>query len=663
MALAWMVLAWSSHAYALNPALDVSQYAHTAWRIRDGFAKATITSIAQTPDGYLWLGTGLGMLRFDGVQAVPWQPPPGQLLPSNNIRGLRVTRDGALWIGTAEGLARWKDGKLTRYDRLAGRFVSRIVEDRDGSIWVTAYFNLKWTLCVIRRGDGECYGDDGGPGAGAIGLYEDRSGRLWVGTAGATNGVWQWNPGPPKFHSLSTQDNGVRGLYEDHDGALLISRPGGLERFVDGRTEMAYPFPPSKRQFDFSFPLRDRDGGLWLGSSTGGGLLHIHQGITDVFALSDGLSSDQVSALFEDREGNIWVATNDGLDRFRDVPVATYSAKQGLSTGQANSVLAVEDGSIWIGADGATRWNRNRGQPLPGTVRQRASMFQDGLERVWLSTASQVGYVENDRFVEVKGLGGGPIRSIVQDADANLWIANQDFGLFRVSAGGAQIDRIAWLELNLKDPASALAADRSQRGVWLGLPQGGVLHFIDGQVRASYGVADGLGAGRVRSLRFAADRTLWAATDGGLSRLKDGRITTLTSRNGLPCDQVHWSDRGRRAGDVARPGMRTGAYLARRDRRVDRRATRPQAHWSTLPFSIVMTDSGSIRWPTISVHQSARLPMGDCGSLARPASASWIRAACRSTVFRRPCISSRSSPTARPTIRMPSQIRTSACPR
>src|SRR6202166_3374523 len=106
--------------FALNPALDVSQYAHTAWKIRDGFAKGSILSIAQTPDGYLWLGTAFGLSRFDGVRIVPLQPPPDQHLPSTIIRSLVAARDGTLWIGTSNGLGSWKNGKLTQYAELAG---------------------------------------------------------------------------------------------------------------------------------------------------------------------------------------------------------------------------------------------------------------------------------------------------------------------------------------------------------------------------------------------------------------------------------------------------------------------------------------------------------------------------------------------------------------
>src|SRR5271165_3732128 len=101
------VLGWGPGAYALDPALDVRQYAHTAWKVRDGFAKSSIAAITQTPDGYLWLGTEFGLLRFDGVMAVPWHPPADQRLPSNYVTSLAAARDGPLWIGTLKGLASW----------------------------------------------------------------------------------------------------------------------------------------------------------------------------------------------------------------------------------------------------------------------------------------------------------------------------------------------------------------------------------------------------------------------------------------------------------------------------------------------------------------------------------------------------------------------------
>src|ERR1700739_3091285 len=120
LVLAGMFLVCSPGAYALNPELNVSQYAHTVWRVRDGFTQGAILAIAQTPDGYMWLGTEFGLYRFDGVTAIPWHAPSGADLPSKDIYCLLVARDGTLWSGAEGGAASWKDGKLKRYPELDG---------------------------------------------------------------------------------------------------------------------------------------------------------------------------------------------------------------------------------------------------------------------------------------------------------------------------------------------------------------------------------------------------------------------------------------------------------------------------------------------------------------------------------------------------------------
>jgi ligand-binding sensor domain-containing protein len=184
-----IVLALGTSALALDPSLEISQYAHTSWKVRDGFVKGAITSIAQTPDGYLWLGTAFGLVRFDGVRTAPWQFPAGQQLPSTLITWLLVAKDGTLWIGTRKGLASWKDGKLATYRELTGQYISRLLEDREGTIWVGGMDTPHpGRLCAIRAGRIQCRGEDGDLGIGVFSLYEDATGDLWWGWLMASGG-------------------------------------------------------------------------------------------------------------------------------------------------------------------------------------------------------------------------------------------------------------------------------------------------------------------------------------------------------------------------------------------------------------------------------------------------------------------------------------------
>jgi ligand-binding sensor domain-containing protein/signal transduction histidine kinase len=522
--------------FALNPSLDISQYAHTAWTVRDGFFKGAIYTMAQTPDGYLWLGTEFGLFRFDGVRSVPWEPPAGQHLPGTDMYALLAARDGALWIGTFAGLVTWNGARLTPHRDFDGQFVTSLLQDNEGTVWAGTLASPAGRLCAMRSGGAQCYGADGTFGRGVFSLYEDNSGTLWV---GAQSGLWRWKPGPLKRYV--TPPTEINDLKTADDGRLLISmHEVGLKQLA-GQNLKEYPIRGAVHPNKL---LRDRDGALWIGT-VDRGIIHVHHGRTDTLSRSDGLSGDVIFRLFEDREGNVWAATSGGLDRFRELPFTTLSEKEGLSSNATQSVVAATDGSVWIGTQrGLTRWKNGQATVfleatgLPDDMLQ--SLYQDDGGRIWASTPHGLAFFQDGRFVPVSGVGGGEVRFMAGDKAGNLWVS-EDRSFWHLREGRL-VEQIPWSDLGHHENATVVAAGREQAGLWLGFWGGGVSYFKDRQLRASYTTSSGLAEGHVAGVQLDGEGALWVATEGGgVSRLKDGHIATLTSRNGLPCDKIHWT--------------------------------------------------------------------------------------------------------------------------
>jgi signal transduction histidine kinase len=378
-------------------------------------------------------------------------------------------------------------------------------------------------------------------------LSEDSSGTLW---AGAHSGVWRCNPGPAQRYAITGMR--VGDLLRSDDGRLLVGISGaGLKQLVANKLE-PYPIHSAMnrsalladREVDSNKLLRDRNGGLWIGTHQRG-LIHIHNGRTDVFTKFDGLSGDISCSLFEDREGNVWFSSARGLDRFRELPVTTISAKQGLSSDYISSVVAGAEGSVWVGThDGLTRWKNGQ-----ATVFRKAnglpddfvnSLFVDNHGRVWATfSGHRLSYFKDGSFVRVAGVPSEEVYSIAGDDKDNLWLSGKK-GLSHMRDGHL-VENFPWSAMGRHQQAKVVVPD--QGGVWLAFwTDGDVLFFKDGQVRGSYTAAAGLGKGHVAGLRLDRDGALWAATqEGGLSRIKDSRVATLTTNNGLPCDTIHWS--------------------------------------------------------------------------------------------------------------------------
>ena len=542
--LASALFAAPSPAQALDAPLQIAQYAHTSWTARDGALLGLVFAIAQTPDGYLWIAGSFGLFRFDGIRFVPWQPPKGQSLPDSPY-SLLVSRNGTLWIGTFNGLASWNGTGLTRYPQTDRGFVTSLLEDHEGTIWAGVFAD-PGRLCAVRAGQVRCSTPEGGFGGFVWSLGEDSSGNLW---AGADSGVWQWTPGTPRRFALPGMR--VGDLVTTADGQILVGVRGAGLKQVYGDRLVPYPIRRAARPEDLVSDrdvksnklLRDRDGGLWIGTE-GLGIIHVKDGKADSFTRAEGLSGNIACSLFEDREGNIWFGSEKGLDRFRKLPVTTLSTQQGVPNEVTKSVLATTDGSVWVATDdGLARWKDAK----PVVYKERdglpdsrvQSLYQDASGRLWVSTAGGLAYFAADRFVAVSEVPGNEVYSMTGDAAGNLWLSGNK-GLARLN-GGRFVENIPWAALGRRQQAKVIVADRG--GVWLSFWQdGGVMFFKDGKVETTYTSAQGLGAGHVAGLRLDADGALWAATEeGGLSRIKDGRVTTLTVANGLPCNTIHWS--------------------------------------------------------------------------------------------------------------------------
>ena len=223
-------------------------------------------------------------------------------------------------------------------------------------------------LCAVRLAKAQCYGA-GSFGWSVPALYEDHEGNLWV---SAETGLWRWAPGPPEQFRLPDGPVEARALIESDSvllmatgtsGPLASSVTGlseGLNQLVGGKVR-SYSLPGISRQFRPTCFFRSSDGNLWVGTAEG--LLHLHQGRTDRFSVTDGLSGNFIRKIFEDREGTVWVSTEDGLDRFREFAVPTIAEnEQGLSTSAVTVLQATPDGSIWIlTADGLNRWQNGHG--------------------------------------------------------------------------------------------------------------------------------------------------------------------------------------------------------------------------------------------------------------------------------------------------------------
>ena len=533
------VLLGSSASYGQ----ELTQYAHTAWRLQEGVFDASPVSIAQTTDGFLWIGTLNGLIRFDGVHFESWNDRLHELHISA-AWSLLGSSDGSLWIGTSVGLAKLQRGKLTAVTNGDARY-NHLIEDRKGRIWAarSRIRDNKGPLCEVEGAQVHCHGEHDGLGCrfGNV-LAQDNSGTVWVG--GEAGKVCSWNNGAAAVYAPPAADAAckptIQSLLADVDQSMLIGCEGGLRRLEQGRF---VPFQSASLEADRlrgSTPRHDRDGGLWIGT-TNDGLYRVANGVADHFGAADGLSDDKVSALFEDREGNIWVATPEGIDRFHRGSVVSFSSKQGLRGVGGSAVLASRDGrTIWTsGLQGlaAIRDGKitviTRKEGLPG--QQVTALFEDDRGVLWMGIDQNLFSYWNGHFTQKVRSDGKPTGMVVamaEDAGQALWIVTT--GMDRL----LRLDPKAGNAEAVPEERAPTRITSSSKGLvyLLSAPLGQISILHEGQAWEHVPLPTGLRTSG--SLLAYGEDSLFVATDAGLYRWRDRKWSGLTTKNGLPCEAV-----------------------------------------------------------------------------------------------------------------------------
>jgi signal transduction histidine kinase/ligand-binding sensor domain-containing protein/DNA-binding response OmpR family regulator len=485
-------------AFALDPQTFITQYNRAAWQVENGLPQNSVQAIAQTRDGYLWLGTQEGLVRFDGLRFNVFDKMNAPGLPHNFIQALCAAADGSLWVGTyGGGLARYKDGEFISYttaDGLPHDNITALLESHDEALWI----GTAGGLSLLRNGHLQTYTlNDGLPDAAVRSIFEDDNGTIWLGTDG---GLVMLKDG--RFITYTTKQglptNHIRSVARGDNGAIWVGTEEGLTRYSNGKFT-TFTTKEGLPNNDVWVIYQDKKETLWVGTGTGYLVRYRDKAFTS-YTSAQGLPKGRITALYEDREGSLWVGKmQGGLVTLSDSKFKTYGVREGLSNDCVWSVLESHNGSMWIGTNGGL----NR--------------LKDG--RLTAYTSKQ-------------GLAHDAVFALYEGRDGALWIGTQK-GLTRLRNNRFTI--FTWQGGSAANTVISIFEDR-RGSLWLGTTSG--VTQLNGQRFTSFSMKNGLAGNRVSAVTESDDGSIWFATNGGLSRFAQGKFTNYTKADGLPDNNV-----------------------------------------------------------------------------------------------------------------------------
>ena len=492
-------------ALAIDPARSLSQYVHEKWGPESGFPSGPVYAINQSRDGYLWIGTETGLIRFDGLNFTPLEQSVAEAPSVRHALGIVTDGEGRLFVRLLRpSVLEYRDGVFDNLLREPGHVLvapTAIARARDGSLllWILGDEPKVWR--VHQNQWRVVAAPDQFTRSPVLAMTQTSDGAIWVGTRDAGLFRGEGNHFQPITEGLP--DRKVNALATTADGQVWVGTDAGVVRW-DGQKLTHAGVPPSLNGEQALAMIVDGDANLWVGTNSGR-LYRVNSRGSATLSQPAGQHSHAITTLFEDREGNLWIGRAGELERLRDSAMVSYSQPEGLPTEGATPVFVDSENRVWFGPrDGGLRW------------------FKDGFH----------GEVAAD------GLAADVVYSIA-GRKGELWVGRQNGGLTRLRWEGSGIGLRNYTHKDGLAQDSVYSVFLASDGaVWAGTVSGGVTRLQDGRL-TTYTSANGLASNTVAAMAETPDGTMWFATPAGMSALSQTRWRAYTVADGLPANDIN----------------------------------------------------------------------------------------------------------------------------
>ncbi|MCP4146545.1 MAG: helix-turn-helix domain-containing protein [bacterium] len=530
--------------FALKVQHSADEYIINRLTTKNGLPQNTIYDITQDQDGYIWIGTDQGVVRYDGINFLQYNNANTKAIKNNSITALCAASDGTLWIGTfGGGVVIYKDKTFTGFSTrngLSNDFIWVITEDKQHHIWLGT---VGGGLMRFKNNRFDTFTVTDGLSDNIINaLVQDRKGNLWIGTEKGLNRLMD-----SKIETYAREEgianNNIMSVFEDSRGVLWVGTLNGLTAKKGNKTATFTTKEGLSNNMIRSI-FEDRRNNIWVATDDGLNRLvrktSLEMKITP-FLSGEGDTNNSLIRIFEDREGNLWVgSTGDGLTILHHRKLLNYTMKDGLSRDYTKAVLQDTNGAMWIGTNGGGL-NRIGKTNITVFTREHGlgsnfvnSILQDKNANLWCGTAKGLNLYKNDTFTlftRKDGLSSDSIRIVYEDSSGTLWIGTYGGGLNRFDK---KENKFSALTTNngLSDNFILSMAEDKEKNLWIGTNKG-LNRFKDNHFE-TFTREHGLSDDMIYDVYPDSEGALWLGTNGGgLNRFKDGKFSSFTTEKGL----------------------------------------------------------------------------------------------------------------------------------